>query len=155
MNTKFKTRVDNFLSQKNIAFAGYSGSGASVANGLYDKFRKQGYNVFAINPKFNEVTDFECYPDLKTVPEKIDAVMIATSAEGTLNVVNQCIEQGIKHVWVHKSFGNGSYNEEAVKLAEENGIEIIPNACPMMFLKPDPFHFCVRVVMNLKGKLKI
>jgi uncharacterized protein len=155
MNREFKQRVDNFLSQKKIAFAGYSSLGAAVANGLYDKFKKNGYTVFAINPKYQEVKDVECFPDLKSIPEKVDAVMISTAPEATLDIIKQCIDLGIKYVWIHKSFGNGSYNQEAIDLAEKNGIEIIPQACPMMFLKPDPFHFCFRVIMNLKGKLKI
>jgi uncharacterized protein len=155
MDQKFKQRVNNFLAQKNIAFAGYSSGGAAVANGLYDKFKNNGYQVFAINPKFEEVDNVPCYPDLKSVPEKIDAVMISTAPEATLDVVKQCIDLGIKYVWVHKSFGNGSHNQQALDLAEENGLEIIPQACPMMFLKPDPFHWCFRLIMNWKGQLKI
>lgn len=155
MDSKFKERVNNFLAQKKIAFAGYSSLGAAVANGLYDKFKKNGYTVYAVNLKYHEVKDIVCYPDLKSIPEKVDAVMISTPPKATLDIIKQCIESGIKYVWIHQSFGAGSYNQEAVDLAEKNGIEIIPNACPMMFLKPDPFHFCFRIIMNMKGKLKI
>jgi predicted CoA-binding protein len=155
MDSKFKQRLTNFLAQKNIAIAGYARRRPEVANGLYDKFKQNGYSVFAVNPKYTEVKDVECFPDLKSIPAIIGAVMISTPPEATLDIVKQCIELGIKHVWIHKSFGDGSYNQEAVDLAEKNGLEIIPFACPMMFLKPDPFHFCFRLIMNLRGKLKI
>lgn len=155
MNTKFKTRVDNFLAQKNIAFAGYSSKGNEVANHLYNKFKKNAYNVFAVNPKFEQVKDVECFPDLKSIPEKPDALMISTPPSATVDLIKECIDLGIKHVWIHKSFGEGSFNKEAVGLAEKNDIEIIPNACPMMFLKPDIFHACFKWMLNLKGKLKI
>ncbi|MDF1548739.1 MAG: CoA-binding protein [Bacteroidales bacterium] len=155
MDTKFKERVNAFLAQKNIAFAGYSSEGAEVANHLYDKFEKNGYNVYAVNLKADEVKNVTCYPDLKSIPEKIDAVMISTPPKGTLEVVKQCVELGIKHVWIHKSIGEGSYNKEAVQLAENNDIEIIPMACPMMFLKPDAFHACFKWILNIRGKLKI
>ncbi|MEN8119469.1 MAG: CoA-binding protein [Bacteroidota bacterium] len=155
MDTKFKNRVNDFLAQKNIAFAGYSSEGTEVANHLYNKFKKNGYNVFAVNPKFKQVKNIECFPDIKSIPEKPDALMISTPPSATINLVKECIELGIKHVWIHKAFGNGSYSKDAVKLAEKNGIEIIPNACPMMFLKPDIFHACVKWVLNIKGKLKI
>ena len=155
MDAKFKQRVSNFLAQKNIAFAGYSSEGAEVANGLYKKFKENGYNSIAINPKFLEVKDVPCFADLKSVPDKVDAVMISTPPVATMGIIQQCIELGIKHVWIHKSFGNGSYNEEAVKLAEKSGIEIIPMACPMMLLKPDPFHACFKFILNIRGKLKI
>lgn len=155
MDTKFKERVNAFLAQKNIAFAGYSSEGAEVANHLYDKFEKNGYNVYAVNLKADEVKNVTCYPDLKSIPEKIDAVMISTPPKGTLEVVKQCVELGIKHIWIHKSIGEGSYNKEAVQLAENNDIEIIPMACPMMFLKPDAFHACFKWILNIRGKLKI
>jgi len=155
MDAKFKQRVDNFLAQKNIAFAGYSSEGAEVANGIYKKFKENGYNAIAINPKFEEVKKVQCFPDLKSVTEKVDAVMVCTPPKATLDIIQECIELGIKHVWIHKSIGNGSYNEEAVQLAEKNGIEIIPMACPMMFLKPDPFHACFKFILNIRGKLKI
>lgn len=155
MDAKFKQRVKNFLAQKNIAIAGYSTKKGQVANGLYDKFKKNGYNTFAINPKYQEVKDVPCFPDLKSVPEKIDAVMISSHPDATPGIIKQCIELGIKHVWIHKSFDNGSFHKEAVGLAEQNGLEIIPNACPMMFLKPDPFHFCFKWIMNWRGKLRI
>jgi predicted CoA-binding protein len=155
MDPIFKQRVDNFLSLKNIAIAGYSSQKGQVANGLYDKFRKYGYKTYAINPKYQEIKDVDCFADLKSVPEKIDALMIATPPESSLELVKQCIELGIKHVWIHKSIDNGSYDKEAVELAEKSGIEIIPMACPMMFLKPDPFHFCFKWILDWRGKLKI
>jgi len=155
MNPKFKTRVNDFLAQKNIAFAGYSSKGDEVANMLYKKFKKNGYNVIAVNPKYELVKDIECFPDLKSIPKKPDALMISTPPSATHSLVEECIELGIKHVWIHKSFGEGSYSQAAVELAEKNGIEIIPNACPMMFLKPDFFHACIKWVLNVRGKLKI
>ena len=155
MDSKFRQRVENFLAQKNIAFAGFSSEGAEVANGLYKKFKENGYHTIAINPKFEEVKSVPCYPNLKSVPEKVDAVMISTPPQATFDVVKECIELGIKHVWIHKSIGNGSFNAEAVELAEKSGLEIIPMACPMMFLKPDPFHACFRFILNIRGKLKI
>ena len=155
MDAKFKQRVNNFLAKKNIAFAGYSSEGAEVANHLYEKFENNGYKVFAVNKKAEEVKDVPCYPDLKSIPEPIDAVMISTPPKGTLEVMQQCIDMGIRHVWIHKSMGEGSFNKEAIELAEANGLEVIPLACPMMFLKPDPFHACFKFIMNITGKLKI
>ncbi len=155
MDAKFKLRVNNFLAKKNIAIVGYSSEGAEVANHLYEKFEKNGYKVFAVNKKANEVKDVPCFPDLKSVPETVEAVMISTPPKGTLEIMQQCIEMGIKHVWIHKSMGQGSFNKEAIQLAEENGIEVVPMACPMMFLNPDGFHSVFKFFMNISGKLKI
>ena len=155
MDSTFKTRIENFLASKSIAVAGYSTDKNQVANNLYEKFKKNGYIVFGVNPKAHEITDIICFPDLHSMPEKPDAVMISTSPEGTLQVIRECIDLGIKKAWIHCSFGVGSYNEKAVELAEKNGIEIIPRGCPNMFLEADGFHQCIKWFMNLQGRLKV
>lgn len=155
MNTTFKERLDHFLAQKTIAVAGYSTDPNQVANNLYKKFEANGYKVYGVNPKADEITDIDCYPNLASIPEKPEAVMISTPPTGAREVIDECIELGIKHAWIHCSFGQGSYDEEAIKKAEANGIEIIPRGCPNMFLKPDGFHACVRWFMNLQGRLNI
>ena len=155
MNKEYKDRIEHFLEQKHIAVAGYSTDKRQVANILYKKFQDNGYQVSGINPKADQIEDITCFPNLKAVPEKIDAVMISTHPNATLEVVKECIELGINHVWIHSSFGKGSYNEDAFRLADENNMEIIPNACPMMFLKPDGAHRCFRWFMNISGKLKV
>lgn len=155
MDAKFKQRVDSFLSKKNIAIVGYSSNGNEVANHLYLKFKDNGYNVFPVNIKASEVKDVDCYPNIKAIPEKVDAAMLSIPSEKVTEVINECIELGIKNVWLHKFAGPGSYNKEAIKLAEENGVEIVPLACPMMFIKADGAHKFFKWFMNLTGKLKI
>jgi hypothetical protein len=155
MDKKFKDRVEHFLAQKRIAIAGFSSDQKQVANHLYKKFEDNGYEVVGVNPKAEKITEITCYPDLKSIPGKVDAVMISTAPKGTMEVVQECIELNIKHVWIHCSFGEGSYNQEAIELAEKNRLEIIPRGCPNMFLKADGFHACVKWFMNLQGRLKV
>jgi predicted CoA-binding protein len=155
MNPIFRKRVDHFLSKKNVAIAGYSTDKNQVANHLYKKFKENGYSVFAINPKAIEINDVPCYASLKDIPEQVEATFISTPPSATKGVIQECIDLGIKNVWIHSSMGKGSYDQEAIDLAEKNGIEIIPRGCPMMFIKPDGFHACFKWFMNLQGKLKI
>jgi predicted CoA-binding protein len=155
MDHNFKSRIEQFLAAETIAVAGYSKDKNQVANNLYEKFKKNGFRVFAVNPKADQITDVQCFKNLKSIPQQPDAVMISTSPEATLEVVKDCIELGISKVWIHCSFGVGSYNEEAVQMAEKNNIEIIPRGCPHMFLEPDGFHKCVKWFMDFQGRLKV
>ena len=155
MDQTYRNRVTHFLAQKSIAVAGYSTDKNQVANNLYKKFEKNGYQVFGVNPRAPEVTNIKCYPNLHAIPEIPDAVMICTSPSGTREIIDECIELGIKHAWIHCSFGQGSFDSEAIDRAEENGLEIIPRGCPHMFLEPDGFHACVKWFMNLQGRLNI
>jgi len=149
--------IRDFLAQKCIAVAGVSrASGPQAANAIYRKFRDTGYTVFAVNPNATTVEGDVCYPDLKSIPERVDAVMAATRPDATMDIVRQCAELGINRVWMHQSlraFGT-SISEEAVRFCEEHGITVIAGACPMMFCEPvDVAHKCGRWLLRMTGGL--
>lgn len=146
--------IQTFLEQKRIAVAGVSRSKNEAANVIFRKLRDGGYQVFAVNPNAEGVEGTHSYEDLAQIPEGVDAVVIATHPKATLDVVQQCIDLGIRHVWMHRSFGQGSFSEEAAALARNNGIQIIPAGCPMMFCEPvDMGHQCMRWFLRLTGSL--
>lgn len=146
--------VADFLAQKKIAVAGVSRGGQSAANPIYKKLRAAGYTVFATNPNADSVEGDPCYASLKTLPEAVDAVVVATAPEATLDVVREAVELGIPRLWMHRAFGQGSVSDEAVRLAEQNGILVIAGACPMMYVEPVDFgHKCFRWILGMTGKL--
>jgi uncharacterized protein len=152
----YKEKVDDFLLQRLIAVAGVSRNPQSeTGNAIYKKFRDVGYKVFPVNPFAEIIEGDKCYPNLLAIPEKPGAVFIITSNKVALDIVKQCIEHGIKRIWFHHAIGNGSYNREAANLAEANGITVIHNGCPMMFVKDaDGFHKFMAKVLKIFGKLK-
>ncbi len=143
----------DFLSLKRIAVAGVSRKGDVAANAVYKKLRKTGYEVFAMNPNADEIEGDSCYHSLSSIPGGVDGVVIATHPSVTLQLVKECGELGIKHVWMHRSFGQGSVDDEAVKLGQELGLTVIPGSCPMMFCEPvDIAHKCMRWFLRVSGK---
>lgn len=144
--------VDDFLYQKRIAVAGVSRNKNEAANAIYRKLQGAGYEVFATNPNAEEVEGDPCYPDLKSIPDGVDGVVIATHPKATDSVVRECADLGISRIWLHRSFGQGSWSEAAVEFCKENGISVIPAGCPMMFSEPIDFgHKCMRWFLNLTG----
>lgn len=150
-----KEAAQEFLQLKTIAVAGVSSTKKNAANYIYEKLRKTGYYVFAVNPNAMEIIDGDpCYPSLTALPERIEGVVIGTNSKVTLSVVQECATLGIQHVWIHKSLDGGSYSEEAEKFCKENGINLIPAGCPLMFCKPVDFpHKCIKWVLHATGKL--
>jgi len=147
-----KEAADDFLAQKRIAVAGVSRKGDVAANGIYLKLRGAGYQVYPTNPNASTVEGDPCYPDLKSIPDGVDGVVIATHPEITRDVVQECIDLGIGRIWLHRSFGQGSVSEEAIQLAKENNVTVIPGGCPMMFVEPVDFgHKCIRWFTGLTG----
>lgn len=152
MNTTYKNLVEEFLQAKNIGVAGYSTDKNQPANGIYQKFKKHGYQVYAINPKADQVKDVPCYETVGKVPESLDALFIATPPAAASGLVKDAAEAGIKLVWLHQGIGEGSHSPDAVKTAKKLGLKVIPAGCPMMFIQPDIFHRCLK--WFVKGKMQ-
>ena len=102
---KIDNMVQDFLAQKKIAVVGVSDKRETGCNLNYKKFKDNGYQVYAVNPRIPTYDGAPCYPDLKSLPEKPDAVFILASPKVTDQIVQQCVDLGIKHVWMHCMMG--------------------------------------------------
>lgn len=156
MNIEFQEKVKTFLSKKEIAIAGVSRKPVGeVGNPIMKKFIEEGYLVYPLNPSGEVIEGAQSYKNLSALPQKVEAVFIATNPKKSIEVVNDCIANKVKIIWFHKSFGNGSYNKEAADLAEKRGITVIHSGCPMMFISnADIAHRCFKHVLSFFGKLK-
>ncbi len=148
-------RAEEFLAQKRIAVAGVSrepkGHGANL---VYRRMKERGYTVYPVNPRTDSVEGDRCYPDLRAIPGGIDGVVIATPPSASTSVVQECIDLGIRHVWMHQGPGPGSVSAEAVQLCEEKGIDVIAGGCPLMFgATSDLGHRCIGWFLGLSGSL--
>ena len=147
--------VSTFLSGRRFAVAGVSRDSNQPANHIYRRLRDSGYEVAATNPAAQEVEGDVCYPDLASVPGALDGVVIATPPGVTADVVRACVERGVKRVWMHRSFGEGSVSPEAVTWARENGMDVIVGGCPMMFCEPVDFgHRCMAWFLGVRGRIQ-
>jgi hypothetical protein len=150
-----KAAAAEFLAKKRIAVTGVSRRPQTHAgNGVYLRLKARGYQVFAVNPNAERVEGDACYRDLKSIPGGVEAVVIGTgpgSAEGTMR---ECAELGIKHVWMHRAFGQGSVSDAATEYGREHGISVIPGGCPLMFdPTSDPAHKVMRLLCTMTGKV--
>jgi predicted CoA-binding protein len=160
---KIDPLVQDFLAQKKIAVVGVSDKRETGCNLNYKKFKEAGYQVYAINPRINIYDGDLCFPDLKSLPETPDAVFILASPKVTDQIARECVELGVKHVWMHCMLGTkpglaagmSSVSPEAVRFCCENGIAVIPGSCPNQFLKPDIAHGIMRGLWKLFGFLNV
>jgi uncharacterized protein len=153
--------VQDFLAQKVIAVVGVSDKRETGANRNYKTFKQHGYRVYAVNPRISAFDGVPCYPDLKSTPEKPDAVFMLTSPRVTERVVQQCVDLGIKYVWMHCLMGtkpglsasSTSVSQSAVEMCKANGIAVIPGSCPAQFLEADFGHGLMRRLWGWFGYL--
>jgi predicted CoA-binding protein len=153
--TTIKDAAAAFLAAKRIAVTGVSRDASNHgSNVVYTRLRDRGYDVFAVNPNADEVEGDPTYPDLASVPDGVDAVVIATRPEHAVDTMRECVELGIDQVWMHRSVGSGSVSEQATHVGRENGITVIDGGCPLMFNPvADPFHKLMRPVLTWTHKV--
>ncbi len=155
MATMQKAAKD-FLAHKRIAVVGVSRTKSNAANLIYRKLRSSGYKVFAVNPNATTVEGDTSYPNLKSIPEKPDGVVIVTKPEATNQIVRECAELGISKVWMHNGMHSlgSSVSKEAVDFCREHGITAIPGGCPMMYFNDaDMGHKFMHWLQGLTGSL--
>ena len=126
--------ADAFLAKKRVAVTGVSRTPKTHgSNNVYRRLRDRGYEVFAVNPNTKQVEGDPSYPDLKSIPGGVDAVVIGTRPEIAEQTVHECADLGIKHVWMHRGPGGGSVCANATAYGREHGITVIDGGCPLMF----------------------
>ena len=150
-----KAAAADFLALRRIAVTGVSrhpkGHGS---NAVLQGLRKRGYEVFAVNPNAASVEGDLCYPSLAAIPAGVEAVVIGTRPEHAEQTVRECIDLGIKQVWMHRSFGTGSVSPTATALGRQNGLTVIDGGCPLMFdPTADGGHKAMCVVFKMLGKI--
>jgi predicted CoA-binding protein len=143
-----KEAASQFLAHKRIAVTGVSrkpkGHGS---NNVFRRLRDRGYEVFAVNPNADEVEGARSYHDLKSIPGGVEAVVISTAPDRAEGTVRECAELGIKYVWMHRGYGQGSVSATATAFGRAHGITVIDGGCPLMFDPTGDFgHKVMRLV---------
>lgn len=131
---KIDEAAREFLAHRRIAVTGVShapqGHGS---NAVYQRLRERGYEVFAVNPNAPQVEGDVAYPDLRSIPGGVEAVVIGTRPEHAEGTMREAIDLGITNVWMHRSFGGGSVSEAATTYGRAHGVTVIDGGCPLMF----------------------
>ena len=155
--TNHDVRVHDFLAQKRIAVAGVSreSSHHPVGNLIYRRLKTTGHDVVAVTPHMTTFEGYRCYPDVRSIPGGVDGVVIITRPETTEKIVRDCIDAGVRRVWMHQSLGKGSsVSLEAVAYCQQHGISVIAGTCPMMYGESVDFgHACMKWMLRFTGGL--
>ena len=145
--------ASEFLTHTRVAVTGVSRDPKTHgANVVYRRLRDRGYDVYAVNPNAAEVEGDRAYPDLAAIDGGVEAVVIGTRPEIAEQTMRECADLGIKHVWMHRSFGSGSVSQTATRYGRAHGITVIDGGCPCMFdPAADLGHKAMRVVFTVRG----
>ena len=146
--------VAAFLEGKRIVVAGVSRSGNAPANAILRRLRDAGHEVIPVNPNATEIEGRKCFADLSAIPDPIDGVMVVTHPSMAADIARAALDRGIRHIWFHRSFGDGSVSQEALDVCRSRGVEPIEGGCPLMYCPPvDPGHRVFRWWLRLSHRI--
>lgn len=127
-------RIEAFLALKRIAVAGVSRKENMFGRQLFEELVKRGYDVVPVNPAVDEVSGKKCYPRVQDISPPVDGVILVLPKAISEDVAGDCVEAGIRHVWVFGANGPSEVSQAAVGICDEAGISVVPGYCPHMFL---------------------
>jgi predicted CoA-binding protein len=87
--------------------------------------KEQGYRIIPVNPTAIEILGERSYPDLASIPERVDVVNIFRRSGEVPPIVEEAIKIGAKSVWMQE----GVVNEEAAGRARDAGLLVIMDKC--------------------------
>ncbi len=120
------TNVEHLLKNaKTVAVVGISDNPARPSHEIAVYLERHGYAVIPVNPLLTEWKGKTCYPDLLSVPEKIDIVDIFRKSEFVPEIVDQAIRVNAGAVWMQF----GVVHEEAAKKAAAAGLFVVMDEC--------------------------
>ena len=120
-----KVMKEILLSAKTIASVGLSSNQEKESYWIVSYLKEQGYRIIPVNPTATEILGEKVYPDLESIPEKVDVVQVFRKPEDVPPVVDSAIKIGAKVVWMQE----GISHEGAAQKARDAGMQVVMDAC--------------------------
>jgi len=112
--------LSRFFTPKTVAIVGASEREDSVGYRLLLNMQEAGFQggLYPVNNKRDTLLGLKAYPDLTSVPEDLDLVVIATPAPSVPGIVRQCGEKGVTSIIIITA-GFGELGDEGKRLQQE------------------------------------
>lgn len=134
MNPSSLDTAREFLRSRRIAVVGVSRDEKDFSRMVFRELTRRGYDCVPVNPALTAADGRASFPRVQDVWPKPEAALVLTSPAGTERVLRDCVEAGVRRVWLHRGAGAGAASPAAVAYCEANGLEVIRDLCPFMAL---------------------
>ncbi len=129
--------LEKFFAPQSVAIVGASRQKTKVGYEILKSMLDAGYpgRIFPVNPNAETIENIKCYPDLASIGQTPDLVVIVVPASAVPPVMQQCAKIGVKAVIIitagFKEIGaeGRKLEEQVVRTAKRGGIRIIGPNC--------------------------
>jgi predicted CoA-binding protein len=143
-------QIENFISSKKIAVVGFSRSGKKFGNMAGKELIKRGYEIYPIHPDVPEIEGMTCYPNLKILNGKTDALLVSIPPANVPPVLEAAAQNGFKKIWLQQ----GSWSKEVQETADRLGLPVVSKKCILMYAPPvTSVHKFHRTIKSIFGGL--
>jgi uncharacterized protein len=120
--------LEELMLQKKVwAVIGANQDADKYGNLIYKKLKKLNYEVYPINPLYNDVDGDPCYPDISSLPKKPDVINMVVSPKRGRTYIEEAEKLGVKYVWLQP----GTHDENLLSRIKELGLEEV-QACVLV-----------------------
>lgn len=110
---------------RTIAVIGLSPNPDRPSHGVAKALQAAGFRIIPVRPGTDEVLGEPAYPDLDSVPERVDLVDVFRAPEHVPGIVDKVIELGLPALWLQ----DGVVDEDAATRAVDAGIFVVMDRC--------------------------
>ncbi|MBD3267181.1 CoA-binding protein [bacterium] len=108
-------------SDNTIAIIGASSNREKFGNTAVLAYRDQGFTVYPVNARADEIEGLKCYRDIRDIPGPVETASVYLPPKLTLDVLDAIAEKKVNQVFLNP----GSENEAVIEKANQLGLNII------------------------------
>jgi predicted CoA-binding protein len=108
-----------------VAVVGLSSDSTRPSYGVARYLKENGFTIIPVNPNEKEILGEKAYPDLGSIPEKVEIVDVFRRSEHLPEIVDEAVKVGARVVWMQEGVVNHSAAIEALK----HGIVAVMDRC--------------------------
>ncbi len=120
-----RDKILKALRMKNVAVVGLSPKEDRPSYDVAKYLMDNGYNIIPVRPATKEILGKKCFRSLEEVNEPVDVVDVFRRSEHCAEIARQAVKIKAKVLWLQE----GIISEEAKRIAEDAGIDVIMDKC--------------------------
>jgi len=109
------------LSKKKWAVIGASDKKGSFGYRIFKILQDNGYEVYPVNPRLDEIDGVKVYDDVMKLPEVPDVADFVVNPSIGEKILPRCAEKGIQNIWLQP----GARSPELEQIARDKGLNVV------------------------------
>jgi predicted CoA-binding protein len=120
--------------KRNVAVLGASPKPERYANMALHELRQHGYEPIPVNPAFDDIEGWPCFPNLAAIGQPLHTIAIYLGAKRSLPLVDEIVAANPQRIILNP----GAENDVLAETASGAGIEVV-EGCTLVMLRTGLF----------------